>query len=474
MFAFFFINLINIILIIFMVFVEHKRLHRVAIWLLIFSLLPIVGFLLYLIFGIGLPFRRKKERMIFDDSLIRKRLILENRNNISTKFSEIIAFNLLNNNSLCLKNEEINIFTSGNEFFCDLEKEIKKAKRNIYIFSYIIKDDIIGEKLFNLLIEKRKENLEIIILYDAFGSRSLHQKFKRKCQEVGIKLFGFFPTFLKIPLLQTKINYRNHRKIFIIDNEISYIGGINFRKDHFNYDKKLFPWKDTQIKIKGETTLEILNTFLSDLKLCDKNYVGEVFPIKNDYKGSIFAQLLNSSPLNRSEKFEESLIKAINFSKKEIIIESPYFIIDDKMYESIKQALYRNVEVKIYIPQKIDRKSVHFASLFHCKKLLEIGAKVFMYQGFLHSKCVIIDKEMFIVGSANFDMRSFYLNFESSVIIFDKALSLKYTKEIEKNKYVELKINDYKKMPVIKKLALSFSQLFSPIMWLFFVFRGFL
>lgn len=464
MFVLFLINIVNILLIIFMVIVEHKRLNRVAIWLLIFSCFPILGFVFYILFGVGVISRKQKKALYLNKSAIRKKIEIENREKSYKEFDRKIDFNLLNNGALLLKNEKIDIFTSGQDYFFDLEKEIRNSKRNIYISSYIIKDDYIGRKLLNLLVQKSKQNVDIIIIYDAFGSKFLSKKFKKKCKINNIKLFGFFPSLFKIPFLQTKLNYRNHRKIVIIDNEISYIGGINFRKDHFGYDKKLFPWKDTQVKIVGETTMELLNIFLKDLNLCTKNYSGIVQNIKNDYNGEILTSVINCGPLDVGQKIEESFIDLINNARDEILIESPYLILDDKIFETLKIASLKGVKVKIFIPQKPDRNAVYMASLFHCKRLLEVGVEVYLYKGFLHSKCLTIDNEIFVVGSCNFDMRSFYLNFETSIVIFNSKLCKLYKDKIDKKNYEKLSLNDYKKMPVHKKLAISFFQLFSPIM----------
>lgn len=468
MFALFFValNLINLCLIILMIFLEHKNTHRIAIWLLVFSFLPLIGFLIYVLLGIGVIFKNKRLFKIYDGTLITKNNLKANYKKINGKFCELQRFNLINNNSLLLSNQNIDIFTDGNSTFEQIKKDIKNAKKCIYILSYIFADDIIGNEIKKLLKEKAKKGLEIIILYDSFGSKKTNRHFFKELKDYGVKILEFFPPMLSLKFLQLDINYRNHRKIIIIDNCMAYIGGLNIRDDHLSRKSELSPWRDTHIKVVGESVLALLQVFITDCNLCknNKNLIPIKIPKQNS--GVIKAQVLNGSPLYNESKIEQSFIKAINSCQKEIFIETPYLILDDKMLNALKSAVLSGKKVVVLIPKLKDKTFVYNVTLYYAKILLSYGIIIYRYNGFLHSKCMLIDKEIFLVGSCNFDMRSFYLNFETSMIIYNKKVGEKYysilLNDIKNSSRFTL--NYYKKLPIFKRLAISFCKLFAPIL----------
>lgn len=471
MFVFFLILIINILFTLIMVVYEHKRLHRVAIWLFVFTSLPIIGFIFYLLFGVGVINRKKKYLQIKKEKYLSKINLKNNKNQIDNSefFNEelknIMGFNLINSDSLILDNEEIKIYNDGIKTFESIKNSIKNANECVYLFSYIFSDDKIGTEIKNLLIEKAKENVKVIIIYDSFGSRKTAKYFFNEMKKKGIFVYEFFPPFLK--LFQLSINFRNHRKILIIDNKIAYIGGLNIRDDHLGREKKLSPWRDTHIKICGNSVNEILKVFLQDLKLCDKNFNSTTIPLKIFNKtNKNFVQVISSGPLNSGEKIEESFINLINFAKKKIIIRTPYLVLDDKFYLSLKLALLKGVKVIIFIPKLIDKNFVYNSTLYNANRLLKIGAQIFRYNGFLHSKVLLIDEDIFACGSCNFDMRSFYLNFETSLVIYDNIVAKNYIKTLNNDikNSERLSENFYKKLPVFKKLAIKIANLFSPIL----------
>lgn len=460
------INIINLILIMFMIFVEHKRLHRLAIWLLVLSLLPILGFIIYILLGIGVIKKKQKYLTIANNLRINKLNLKSNIKLINNnKNKKIITFNAINSNSLYLSNKNIDIFTNAQLLLKSIKQDFLRAKKSIYLLSYIFCDDKVGKEIKDILIKKAKQNVKIILIYDSYGSKNTHKKFFNELKQNGVEVFEFFPAKLKI--FQLSINYRNHRKLIIIDDKISYIGGFNFRDDHLGLNEKLSPWRDTHLKIEGNSTLEILKVFLNDLKLCSKKINANNFldyKLK-DYKKN-HVQIISSSPIEKGEKIEESFINLIYNSNSEIIIETPYLVLDDRFLLSIKQALLRRVKVIVIIPKLIDKHFVYNATILNAKKLIELGVKIYKFNGFLHSKTMLIDRKIFVCGSCNFDMRSFYLNFETSSIIYSKNLSEKFYKTLLKDikNSEEISANFYKKMPVFKKLAISFCSLFSPIL----------
>lgn len=495
------IILVDLLLIFIMIFVESKRPYRVLIWTLAFLVLPIFSFVLYLFFGCGVLNRRKKLNEISKEKSV-------NVNNLKSNFRLIkkqekdqerlnnMIFNMNLHKTLVLENENIKIYREGNETFKDIFNEIDKARDCVFISSYIFADDKIGNKLLNLLVKKAKQNVKIVVLYDCVGSKKTKVQFFDKLKKNGGIVLRFFPPKINVNL---QINYRNHRKIIVIDNFVSFIGGLNIRDDHLGKNKKLFPWLDTHLKIVGLTGLELLKVILSDMKLSasrsdlekikllfnsdffdkiceklekklikyDKNNSIALSKKNDKYNKNKFkVQVLNSSCLYLSQKIEESFINLINSAKKEIIIETPYLILDDKIFYALKNASIRGIKIVVIISKKPDKNFVYNASLYFANELMRQGVQIFLFNGFVHSKTMLVDKKNFVCGSANFDMRSFNLNFETSVLVYSDKIAKNFFGEILKTlkESEKLEENFFKKLPVSKKLAIKFSKLFSPIL----------
>lgn len=513
MFAFFLCTyLVEFLVILFMIFVENKRPYRVLMWTIVFLVLPFLSLILFLLFGCGVLNRRKKLYRISKINKINELNLkfnfnyIQNKYKNQTKLKKLLTFNANLHQTTSLFNEKIEIYRDGKLAFKNIFEEIKNARHSIFMSTYIFADDVIGEELLDLLVEKTKENVKVVLIYDSVGSKKTKDKFFDILRNNGGVVKRFFPPKLNINLY---VNYRNHRKIIVIDEKISFVGGLNVRDDHLGNNKKLYPWLDTHLKIVGNTSGELLKVFLSDFKLTltkkeekklnlifDENYfncigktiknckktLSNVKNLKNcgkqinNFKYANFAitkkqdrnlvQVINSSSLFMSNKIEESFIFLINSAQKEIVIESPYLVLDDKFFCAIKCAVIRGVKVKVIISRKPDKLFVYNASLFYAQKLQEIGVQIFLFDGFVHSKTMFIDKEILVCGSSNFDMRSFTLNFETSVIVYDKILSSNFNKFLSEtlHKSEELDFDFYKKLPVSKKLAIKFSKLFSPIL----------
>lgn len=450
-----------------MIFIEHKNSHRVAIWLLAFTFFPIISFVFYFLLGIGLKFKAKKilkvEKQLSLLSKTNLRNILNKINIQNHYYKDLINFNLLNNFSPLLQCDNIDIFSAGADFINDLKKHIIKAKKSIYIFSYIFASDIVGNEILSLLQIKLNEGLKVILIYDSFGSRKTDKKIFEILKQKGAIILEFFPPILKF--FQSKINYRNHQKIFIIDDNICYLGGINIRDDHMGRDKKLTPWKDAQIKFSGYAVIKVLEIFFKDIALINNKNI-ELNEINTKKAGNINIQILSTTPIDNNPKIEDALILAINRAKEKIIIETPYLILDEKFLTALIQASLKGVKIQVIIPKLSDGFLVHNASLYYAKKLIENNVEVYFFKGFLHSKTVLIDKDFLSVGSSNLDMRSFNLNFEITAFVYNYMINNMYYQEILKTLKNSEKINYsyFKKMKGLKKMAISFSKLFSPIL----------
>lgn len=461
-----------------MVFFERKKLSSVISWLTILTILPIFGYVVYIVFGSGLSVRVK--RMIR-----RHRLYEMEYNEVISQYleSDTSAKEKLADDSgvinccynygavLCPANE-VKIFCWGQEKFESLLQDIENAKESINIEYYIFVNDSTGKKLMELLITKARQGVKVRLIYDSVGSRKAPRRFFKKLRKAGGEVAEFFPPFAHIRLVNLKLNYRNHKKIVIIDGKIAYTGGMNIRDDHMGKDKKLFPWRDTHIRIEGTGVFPLQNIFLNDWRyvknenFTSQKYINDgLFPIPK-VKGDTYLQVVVSGPDSPVQSIKEVFIKLITNAKKSVLIQTPYFVPDEAFMSALRIALASGVKVKIMLPSKPDYNTVFWVSLSYLKEFVELGADVFLYDGFLHSKVIVVDDDKLSIGTSNLDHRSFGLNFEDTVIMYSQKLNLQY-KEIFNEDIVHCQTADiayFKRKRWLTKFAQAVFRLFSPIL----------
>lgn len=473
---------INIIL-------ENRDPAKTMAWLLIFMVLPGVGLVVYAILGRNMRKRKIfktqklatdiKENNLFKNLESIEELVDLEQNAIKNK--ELIKLDdceglkkkvislLLNTGKFPFTgNNKVEIFVDGNEKFERLIRDIEEAKEHIHLEYFIIKDSEIGRKIKDLLIKKAREGLSIKILYDDVGCWRFwfHRRFFNEMKKEGIEIVPFLPA--KFPLMGGKINYRNHRKIVIIDGYIGYTGGINIGDEYMGKNKKFGYWRDTHIRIEGSSVYMLQMVFLIDWYYTTKKSVFEekYFP-KLKYKGNSMIQVVATGPDSDWEAIHYAYFSAICNAKERVYIETPYFIPDESLLRALKSAALRGVDVRIIFPGIADHKIVHQASYSYFDDILRSGGKVYLYKnGFIHAKVVIIDDKIASTGSANMDLRSFMLNFEINAFMYDEKIVKKITEDfyddLKNSKEIHLK--DFEKRPLIKKWAESVARLFSPIL----------
>lgn len=466
-----------------MVFFSNKKPQRIAAWLITLIFLPFLGLFIFVLIGYGLNYSAKnmiKKRRVFNENydahLKQQVKDVKNAENSSTfpvDKRDLILLNLNNSNSIYTKNNGINFFVDGKKMIEQLKKDIISATSTINILYYIFSLDKTGKEITNLLVKKAKQGVEVKLLYDAVGSISTFKRNFKNLREAGGKIEEFFPPLLGIKLLNLKANYRNHRKIVVIDGKIGWTGGMNIRDDHMGFKKKLSPWRDTQIRIVGDAVYTMQNLFLSDWRYATKDAsnptneteMQKYFP-KQETQGEIAMQVISSGPDNNLESIKECFIKMVMSAKRKVKLQTPYFIPDEAFMSAIKLALLSGVEIEIMVPKLADRWFVHYATMSYLREIKKMGAKVFVYSGFLHSKTISVDEEILSVGTCNIDIRSFALNFEDSVIIYDSTKTKEYDKIFENDKIRCQEIdNDYfKDINILKKFLTSVCRLFSSVL----------
>jgi cardiolipin synthase len=468
---------LNILLAGIIVFLERRNVSATWAWLMVLFFLPILGFILYIIFGQNLSRRRifkwdKHEHTYLQRAVFAQmKLIEEDRVELwqpeIQNYKDLIFMHLNNNEALFTENNTIQIFTDGHEKFNALLKDIYNAKEHIHLIYYIIRDDDLGKKIADALAEKAKQGVEVRILYDDSGSRHLSRRFKKQIEQAGGIIEAFFPG--KIPLINLRINYRNHRKIAIIDSKIGYIGGFNIGNEYLGLNPKFGYWRDTHLRIQGEAVNNLQSRFMLDwnqaskMKISFKDYY---YPTKEKY-GNIGIQIVSSGPDSEWEQIKHGYIKMILSAKKYVYIQTPYLIPDESLLDALKIASFSGVDVQIMIPNKPDHPFVYWATYSNVGQLLRAGVKIFTYEnGFLHAKMIVVDDQIASVGTANIDVRSFRLNFEVNAFLYHPGTAMNLAKIFHEDLVhsSELTLEKYQSRSIIIRIKESISRLLSPIL----------
>ncbi|WP_452221215.1 cardiolipin synthase [Lacinutrix salivirga] len=436
------IYILIVIIIVARVLYDTRSTTKTLSYILFIVFVPILGMIFY--FSVGVNYRKRKlysKKIVEDESLrasIRNKLntyseTVSNSGLIPQKSKTLIEFIRRAGYSPLTGNNEVKLLINGEEKFPELLKALENAKSHIHIEYYIYEDDITGNQVADLLIKKAKQGVEVRFMYDDFGSHSLGKTFIKKLNDAGIQTAPFYK--IKWYALANRLNYRNHRKIIVIDGIVGFVGGINMSDKYRNDLKKdnhLY-WRDTHIMIKGQATAYLQYLFMGDWNFCSKVpfQYSETYFIDNTEKESIeneIVQIAASGPDSKQPVIFYSLLEAISSAKERIYITSPYFIPDESLMDALLIAIQGGLDVKIIIPGESDSKIVNAAASAYYTELLQVGAKIYKYnKGFVHAKTMVIDNDLAIVGSANMDYRSFDLNFEVNAMVYSKNIAAQLT-----------------------------------------------
>lgn len=469
--------ILNIILAITIIFLERKDPSSTWAWILVLFFLPLAGFILYLL--LGRPIRKKHlfrwegQKDIGIDKLISYQIealesnTLEFNTDDVEKYKSLIHMNLKTGDSVLTQDNQIRIFDEGSKKFETLIEDILNAKDHIHIQYYIFKLDNLGRRIYTALKKKAKQGVKVRVLYDEMGSRNLKKRNFKELFELGGEVEVFFPSIL--PLFNPRLNFRNHRKIVIIDGRIGYIGGFNVGDEYLGLNKRFGYWRDTHIRIEGSSVHPLQTRFLLDWNQASDNnidYSDRYFPAIPK-KGDVAMQIVSSGPDADWPTIKNGYLKLLMSAKRYIYIQTPYFIPDYSFLNAIEIAALSGIDVRIMIPNKPDHMFVYWATYSYVGQLLKAGAKVYIYEkGFIHAKTIVIDDEASTVGTANIDVRSFSLNFEVNAFIYDEVISHELAEIFEKDMFdcTELTLENYENRSNIIKFKESISRLLSPIL----------
>ena len=428
-------RVLSLVFIFIVIFIDKRKPESTIAWVLILTFIPYFGVLLYIILADTFRFnihRREHEKLTLNSKYkktISNQIKFIKNDDKLLKHSQLGGLILLNSQSgsLVTANNDIKVYTNGYDKYKALFNDIEKATQYIHISYYIIRRDEYGKKLIDTLIKKAQQGVEIRVLFDHIGSKVIRKKAFKKLIDAGGQVEKFFPSKI---FFKPYLNHRNHRKMVIIDGKIAYAGGMNIGKEYCGEDKKIQPWADRHIRIKGDgvTSFQLLffldYTFVSDEKIdfSDKEIVKKYFP-KVKSHGNQVLQVVASGPDYKQENIKHAYLKMINEAKESVLIETPYLILDESVMDALRISIKSGVDVKIIIPGVADKKIVYLATLSYARELINMGAKIYTYNGFMHSKVLISDNYITSIGSANMDRRSFSLNFEVNSFIYNKEFN---------------------------------------------------
>ena len=469
--------LLNVALGFTLIFLERKNPAATWAWLMVLTLLPFLGFFLYLLFGQNLKKQKIFNTKTNDDRMLYKKSLDQMKEleyckeqftcNYDLHYRDFIQMNLSSSHSVYTENNQVTIFTDGKKKFTKLIEDIEGASDHVHLLYYIMKDDALSNRIMQVLTKKASEGVEVRLLVDSLGGRKMSKKVIQTFKDAGGQFATFFPAI--IPIITIRINYRNHRKLAIIDGECGYVGGFNIGDEYLGLDEKFGYWRDNHLIIRGNAVQSMQMRFFSDWnhsspKKIDYKY--KYYPIMN-IKSDIGIQIVSSGPDSEEMHIKNGYLKMITSAKKSIYIQTPYFVPDQSFIECLKIAALSGVDVNIMIPDKPDHIFVYWASYSYIGDLLKSGVKAYTYDGgFLHAKTLIIDEEIASVGTANMDIRSFELNFEINAFVYDRnvASSLTYFFKEDLKVSSEITKERYESRSKVIKIKESIARLLSPVL----------
>ncbi len=461
------VYLLTVLSIVVVVISENRNPIKTVAWILAVVFLPVVGIIWYATFGQDITKRHIISKRMY--SKLKKRPLDEMdepaKASCPGEHENLVALLQNMDYTPLLGGNDVRIFTNGKDKFDSLFADIEQAKKHIHVEYYVLMDDEIGTKFQQALIRKAKEGLEVRVIYDSFGSRKTKKKFFEEFRKAGIETEPFLK--LTLPALTSRINYRLHRKIVVIDGQIGYVGGMNIA-DRYLTGFTWGGWRDTHARIEGKGVQGLQSVFLIDWYFVSRTLITAryYFPMLDNY-GEGPMQIVNSGPLSEQNEISHGIMQAIYDAKKSIFIQTPYFLPPEAMIDALQAAAIRGVDVRIMLSKRSDVPIVQMASRSFIKEMLRAGVKVYFYaKGFLHSKTMTFDSSLTLIGSANFDSRSFEQNFEVEAFIYDEKVTEEANEIfVEDQRHSEIvSLREWAKRPITVRFMESLVRLFAPLL----------
>lgn len=451
---------------------DNRQPAKTIAWVLVLLFVPVVGIVLYIFFGQN----TRKMKLISGRSLdqLSKRSMLEfveQRNlRMPEYFSSLVR--LFTNQSLSLpfKDNAVEFYTDGYQFFPALLQAIKGATNHIHLDTYIIADDPLGRLVSDALIAKAREGVEVRLIYDDVGCWRVPERFFDRMRQAGVKVRSFMP--VRFPAFTSKVNYRNHRKVCVIDGTQGFIGGMNIA---LRYVKGLhggtLPWRDTHMRLRGSVVYALQRAFLVDWYFVDRTLINDhryYPPMPWHISNDSLAQVVTSSPIAQWPDIMQGYVRILLEAKRYVYMETPYFLPTEPVLFAMRTAALAGVDVRLLIPRRSDAWLIQLASMSYVTETLEAGVKVRLYEkGFNHSKLLVADDQISTCGSTNIDFRSFENNFEANVFFYDRQTALRIKDIYMRDEDCSINFSEARELhhrPYMHRFVESLLRLLSPLL----------
>lgn len=452
------------------VLMDNKQPEKTMAWILVLCFMPIVGIIFYLFFGQN----TRKEKVISERSmdLLMKRSMLEfaEQENLHIPRRNRPLMKLFTNQNWALpfKDNEVSIFTDGYEFVSTLLYNIGQAQDHIHLDTYIIEDDPLGNLVADALIDKARQGVEVRLLYDDVGCWRVKDRFFNRMKAAGIQVYAFMP--VRFPAFTGKVNYRNHRKLCVIDGKVGFIGGMNIALRYVKGTARQ-TWRDTHLCIRGGAVYAIQRAILVDWYFVSRTLVTDrryYPPVDKTIDNNCLTQIVTSSPVSPWPDIMQGYVRVLLQAHRYVYLESPYFLPTEPVLFAMRTAALSGVDVRLIVPRHGDAKLVEWASRSYLMEVIEAGVKVYLYEpGFNHSKILVSDDNLSSCGSTNIDFRSFENNFEANAFFFNEGMALRLKKVFLTDQAQSTLVDDvsyFIKRPFLQRLLESLVRLLSPLL----------
>lgn len=431
---------ITILSIIFVIFIERKNPQTTIAWVLVMLIFPGIGTIFYLMVGtsgaLSYFFRRKLRtssrftqdyaRLLYEQLQSDFHQLPQMPTHLS-RFLDIIRMHLNQSGSLLTTNNQVQLFVNMEEHYEDLLDTLSHAKQHINLEYFIIQNDSIGRRLLEVLCQKAEQGVQVRLLYDEFGAWHTNISFFEPLLQRGGKVHRFYGTRLANII---SLNHRDHRKIVVVDGEVAYTGGANIGDEYVGLHPIIKPWRDTAVKLHGGIVSMLQLRFLLDWSMWEPDDLSFDDPATFDFffpnvpcDGNICAQIVSSGPDTGGEAIRDGYVKMINNARRTLYLQTPYFIPDEPLLQALRIAATSGVDVRVMIPGVPDKSFVYAITLSYVSELLRSGIRVYLHEGFIHSKMMVMDDLCATIGTSNFDIRSFSLNFEVNAFFYDEGFA---------------------------------------------------
>jgi len=468
--------LLTVIFIAILIVLENRSPLKTISWVLVLVLLPFVGIVFYLF--LGQEYRKKKmfsrkglkglerlRKMTQDQMVSIPQAFVNFPESVLAK-KHLMSLMMSNSNALLTTDNEVTVLKNGEQTFPALFQAIETAKHHIHVEFYIIENDILGNQLRDILIRKAREGVEVRLIYDDVGSWALPRKYINSLKAAGVKIDCFMK--VRFPHLTSRANYRNHRKIVVVDGHTAFVGGLNVADRYLNGTKSMGVWRDTHLKVQGGAATMLQVIFMADWYFVSREILhGKAYFHPVVEGNGKLVQIVASGPDSDWESIGQAYFAAIASAQKRVYINTPYLIPTPEILNALKVAAMGSIDVRILVPYKSDALTPKWSTRSFVAELLEAGVKIYFYEaGFLHSKLILVDGVFASVGTANFDFRSLETNFEVNAMIYDEE----FNKQLEEQFMADLKqsreviAEDWEQRPRLEKAKESFARLLSPML----------